>query len=99
MLPETKVGQLKKIYVLRDFVAQAIGLPLLQAVRERAASPNLHSLWLTVLVENERALRLYRRHRLRRSVTTLSPSAVRRSISARCEHNDYVRDNTLDAEL
>jgi ribosomal protein S18 acetylase RimI-like enzyme len=61
-LPKPRVAQLQKIYVLRDFLAQGIGAPLLQAASGQAAALDVETMWLTVLAENQRALRFYQRH-------------------------------------
>jgi ribosomal protein S18 acetylase RimI-like enzyme len=56
------VAQLQKIYVLKEFLGQGIGRPLLEAVMEHAAAEKVDALWLDVLKENERAIRFYERH-------------------------------------
>ncbi|MBY5461794.1 GNAT family N-acetyltransferase [Rhizobium leguminosarum] len=62
MLPQSYLAQLQKIYVLRDFLAQRLGAPLLKASLERAASVRASAIWLAVLRENQRAIRFYLRH-------------------------------------
>ena len=61
-LPKPRAAQLQKIYVLRDYLAQGIGVPLLQAACDRAAVLDVGTIWLTVLAENARAIRFYERH-------------------------------------
>ncbi|HEX2520102.1 MAG TPA: GNAT family N-acetyltransferase [Castellaniella sp.] len=61
-LPKPKVAQLQKIYVLRDFLGQGVGSPLLQAACDCAAALEVDTVWLTVLAENKRAIRFYQRH-------------------------------------
>lgn len=61
-LPTPKVAQLQKIYVLRDFLAQGIGSPLIQAACDCAAALDVATIWLAVLTENERAIHFYQRH-------------------------------------
>lgn len=54
--------QLQKIYVLRDFLANGIGIPLLDAAREAAVAQGADAMWLSVLKENARAIRFYAKH-------------------------------------
>jgi ribosomal protein S18 acetylase RimI-like enzyme len=61
-LSTLRAAQIQKIYILRDYLAQGIGLPLLQAACGLAADLNVETIWLTVLNENERAIRFYKRH-------------------------------------
>jgi diamine N-acetyltransferase len=53
------VGQLQRIYVLKDFVGQGIGKLLLQTVLDHAVTRQIETLWLDVLKENARAIRFY----------------------------------------
>ena len=55
------VAQLQKIYVLREFVGQGIGKPLIETVLSDATSRNTDSVWLDVLKENNRAILFYQR--------------------------------------
>jgi diamine N-acetyltransferase len=59
LLPWDEPAQLQKIYVLRDFLGQGIGQPLLQAVLDHAAMIDALAVWLTVLQANARAIRFY----------------------------------------
>lgn len=61
LLPEADAAQLQKIYVLRDFLGRGLGLPLLEAAVTRAASLQASAVWLSVLRQNTRAIRFYRR--------------------------------------
>lgn len=56
-----QAGQLQKIYVLREFVGQGIGNPLLAAVLSHASSRKVEVVWLDVLKQNTRAVRFYQR--------------------------------------
>ncbi len=53
------VAQLQKIYVLREFVGEGVGKPLIDAVLTDAASRQADTVWLDVLKENARAIRFY----------------------------------------
>jgi ribosomal protein S18 acetylase RimI-like enzyme len=55
------VGQLQKIYVLKDFLEQGIGKLLLQTVLDHSVNLEIDALWLDVLNENARAIRFYER--------------------------------------
>jgi ribosomal protein S18 acetylase RimI-like enzyme len=59
------VAQLQKIYVLRGFVGEGVGKPLIDAVLEDAVSRLADTVWLDVLVENSRAIRFYERRGFR----------------------------------
>lgn len=52
------VCQLQKIYVLKDFLSQKVGLALQNELLKRAAK-EADKIWLSVLKENERAIRFY----------------------------------------
>lgn len=54
-------AQLQKIYVLRDFLGQGIGRPMLQAALDDAHARSIKRVWLDVLRQNERAINFYRR--------------------------------------
>lgn len=54
-------AQLQKIYVLREFVGQGIGRPMLDSVLADARSRGIRRVWLDVLKENARAIRFYER--------------------------------------
>ncbi|MBK7869315.1 MAG: GNAT family N-acetyltransferase [Saprospiraceae bacterium] len=55
-------SQLQKIYVLKDFLHQQIGLVLLESVIEEAQKAANTHLWLSVLYTNERAIQFYEKH-------------------------------------
>jgi len=59
------VAQLQKIYVLREFVGEGVGKPLIDAVLKDAASRRVDTVWLDVLKENGRAIRFYERRGFR----------------------------------
>jgi ribosomal protein S18 acetylase RimI-like enzyme len=58
---EGNVAQLQKIYVLREFVGQGVGKPLIDAVLSDTVSRGADTVWLDVLKENARAIRFYKR--------------------------------------
>ncbi|MEN8788614.1 MAG: GNAT family N-acetyltransferase [Flavobacteriaceae bacterium] len=53
------VCQLQKIYVLKDFLSLRIGLALQQTLIEKAAKSDCDYIWLSVLKDNERAVKFY----------------------------------------
>jgi ribosomal protein S18 acetylase RimI-like enzyme len=59
------VAQLQKIYVLREFVGEGVGKPLIDAALKDAASRRVDTVWLDVLKENDRAIRFYARRGFR----------------------------------
>jgi ribosomal protein S18 acetylase RimI-like enzyme len=58
-LPDPAPAQLQKIYILRQFLGQGIGKPLLKAVLDHVAERAISAVWLDVLRENARAIRFY----------------------------------------
>lgn len=54
-----KVCQLQKIYVLKDFISTGVGKLLNNSLIEEAVSLNYEYIWLSVLEENEKAIRFY----------------------------------------
>ncbi len=52
-------SQLQKIYVLKDFLAQKVGLKLQDEMLKAAKESGSTKIWLSVLQENERAIRFY----------------------------------------
>ena len=58
-LNKTNTAQLQKIYVLKDFLSQKIGLQLQEEMLKEAAAFGNTSIWLSVLKQNERAKRFY----------------------------------------
>ncbi len=53
--------QLQKIYVLKDFLSQKIGHRLQETLLKRAYESGSEKIWLSVLIENERAIRFYQK--------------------------------------
>ena len=51
--------QLQKIYVLRDFLSQKVGLSLQNELLKCALNNGYHNIWLSVLQSNERAMSFY----------------------------------------
>jgi ribosomal protein S18 acetylase RimI-like enzyme len=56
-----KVCQLQKIYILTDFIATGIGKQLQNTLIEDATVLGNEYIWLSVLDENERAIKFYER--------------------------------------
>ncbi|MDG1529611.1 MAG: GNAT family N-acetyltransferase [Polaribacter sp.] len=54
-----KVSQLQKIYVLKEFLSMKIGHQLQDVLLQRAAKHGSEQIWLSVFVENERAVNFY----------------------------------------
>ena len=54
-----KPSQLQKIYVLKDFLSQKVGLKLQDKMLKAAKESGSEEIWLSVLKENERAIRFY----------------------------------------
>jgi len=55
----TTVSQLQKIYVLKEFLSMKIGLKLQETLLQRATKFGSEQIWLSVFVENERAINFY----------------------------------------
>ena len=58
-LDDQNVCQLQKIYVLKDFLSLKIGLGLQEELIDTARETGSKYIWLSVLKENERAVRFY----------------------------------------
>ncbi|MCL6265121.1 GNAT family N-acetyltransferase [Flagellimonas myxillae] len=58
-LDADRVCQLQKIYVLKDFLSQKIGLELQNVLLDKAKTLGFQKIWLSVLKENTRAIRFY----------------------------------------
>ncbi|RYC53413.1 GNAT family N-acetyltransferase [Flagellimonas olearia] len=56
------VCQLQKIYVLKDFLSQKVGLALQTEVLDKAQSDGFEHIWLSVLKENKRAIAFYEKN-------------------------------------
>ena len=54
--------QLQKIYVLKDYLAMKIGTELLDVLISKAKQTSSEEIWLSVLDNNERAIRFYKKH-------------------------------------
>ena len=61
-LADRPTAQLQKIYVLNAFLGSGLGVRLLTATLDCAASSGAQSVWLSVLQENARAIAFYRAH-------------------------------------
>lgn len=53
---------LEKIYILNDFIPLKIGQQLLTFAEEQAKALQLDSMWLSVYIKNNRAIRFYERN-------------------------------------
>ncbi len=53
------VCQLQKIYVLKDFLSKKIGHRLQETLLKRATESGSEKIWLSVLIENKRAVNFY----------------------------------------
>ncbi|WKD84801.1 Spermidine/spermine N(1)-acetyltransferase [Polaribacter huanghezhanensis] len=53
------VSQLQKIYVLKEFLSMKIGLKLQKTVLQKAADLGSKQIWLSVYVDNLRAINFY----------------------------------------
>ena len=51
--------QLERIFILNDFIPLKIGQKLLTFVEEQAKKLQLDTMWLTVYIKNNRAIRFY----------------------------------------
>jgi ribosomal protein S18 acetylase RimI-like enzyme len=58
-IDSTKVCQLQKIYVLKDFLSQKIGHQLQNHLLSKAKMLGFEHVWLSVLQSNERAIHFY----------------------------------------
>ena len=59
---DTKVSELQRIYVLNDFLNQRIGHLLQDALFEEVKKIETNHLWLSVYVDNPKAVRFYKRY-------------------------------------
>ena len=51
--------RLERIYILNDFIPLKIGIQLLNFVMEKAKALKLDTIWLSVYVKNNRAIKFY----------------------------------------
>ena len=56
------MGQLQKIYVLKDFLSMKIGKQLQDILLEKAKSSGCEHIWLSVYKGNQRAIRFYEKN-------------------------------------
>ncbi len=54
--------QLERIFILNDFIPLKIGQQLLNFVEEQVKKIKLDTMWLTVYIKNNRAIRFYERN-------------------------------------
>ncbi len=54
--------QLERIFILNDFIPLKIGQQLLTFVEEQAKKMQLDTMWLTVYIKNNRAIRFYEKN-------------------------------------
>ena len=58
-IEEKKVSQLQKIYVLKEYLSMKIGFKLQDALLSKAKEKGADTIWLSVLISNERAIGFY----------------------------------------
>lgn len=61
-ISDKKVSELQRIYVLNDFLNRKIGHLLQNKVFEEVKGINSNYLWLSVYVDNTKAIRFYKRY-------------------------------------
>ena len=61
-IEDSKVSELQRIYVLNDFLNQKIGHILQDALFEEVKKIKSNHLWLSVYVDNSKAIRFYKRY-------------------------------------
>ncbi|WP_299121019.1 GNAT family N-acetyltransferase [uncultured Tenacibaculum sp.] len=54
--------RLERIYILNDFIPLKIGQQLLTFIESKAKELQLDTIWLSVYIKNERAIRFYKRN-------------------------------------
>ena len=54
--------RLERIYILSDFIPLKIGQQLLSFVEEKAKSLQFDTIWLSVYIKNNRAIRFYKKN-------------------------------------
>ncbi|MBT8183275.1 MAG: GNAT family N-acetyltransferase [Eudoraea sp.] len=59
---ENNTCQLQKIYFLADFLSLKIGFQLQETLLKWARGEGYHIIWLSVLKENERAIKFYKKN-------------------------------------
>lgn len=58
-ITEKNICQLQKIYILKDFLSLKIGFELQNALLKKAKEKSFKKIWLSVFVENTRAINFY----------------------------------------
>ena len=61
-IQDSQVSELQRIYVLNDFLNQKIGHQLQDAVFDEVKAIGAKHLWLSVYVDNLKAIRFYRKY-------------------------------------
>jgi len=54
--------RLERIYILNDYIPLKIGQQLLNFIEEKARALQLDTMWLSVYIKNNRAIRFYQRN-------------------------------------
>ncbi|MEB8327986.1 GNAT family N-acetyltransferase [Flavobacteriaceae bacterium KMM 6897] len=62
LIPEEKICQLQKIYVLKDFLSLNIGYEMQNQLLAKAKEKKCSKVWLSVLISNDRAINFYRKN-------------------------------------
>ena len=59
-------GLLERIYLLNDFIPMKIGQQFLTFIEQKAKEIQLDTIWLSVYIKNERAIRFYEKNEYRK---------------------------------
>ncbi|WP_353777896.1 GNAT family N-acetyltransferase [Winogradskyella sp. 3972H.M.0a.05] len=54
--------QLERIYILNDFIPLKLGHQLMDYIEEKVKEMQLNTIWLSVYIENKRAIRFYQKN-------------------------------------
>ncbi len=61
-IAKEKIGQLQKIYVLKEYLSMKIGLELQNTLLQKAKELGREYIWLSVYKENSRAINFYKKN-------------------------------------
>lgn len=61
-LKDSKSLEIERIYVLKEFQEEGVGLSFLNKAKQRAKQCNLDFIWLGVWEENSKAIHFYKKH-------------------------------------
>ena len=57
-----KACRLERIYILNEFIPLKLGQQFLEFIEEKVTDLHMDTMWLTVYIENERAIKFYKRN-------------------------------------